>query len=244
MKKFIFFLLAVISYASTEIYPFILKLNYKEYIHSKVVDKDSSKLGDIIGIGIKYSNKNFFDYYISGEISGGDSYYSGADWNGNKIKLKQSGFSLLNLEGGIGKYLYFFIGYRHWNRGKSKNIGDYDELYYWSYIGFKYSCKFDFNKVVFYPEAGYKMAIDPKMKVKMGNEPILDLGNTTAGFVELPFYFKYNKFYIKVFYRFEYWCIEKSKNAILVLDNYRYEIFEPESITKNQYFGIGINFNF
>jgi hypothetical protein len=222
-----------------------LKLNYKEYIKGNVIDKDYNNFGDIFGIGVKYSNNKYFYYYIKGEFSNGSSFYDGADWNGNKLKSKQNGFYLFNLETGIGKYLNFFLGYREWNRGKSNIDGDYDEIYYWSYFGMKYSCEFIFNKFYFYPEAGYEMAINPKLKIKMGNNPILNLGDTTGGFIELPVYYKYNRnIFIKIFYKFEYWYIEKSNSAILILDNKKYEIFEPESITQNQYFGIGISFSF
>jgi hypothetical protein len=246
MKKIILFFLTVIFVsASTEIYTYNLKLNYKEYINGKVIDRDYNKYGDILGIGIKYYKNSFFDYYLKAEYSGGNSYYKGSSWNGVSLNSKQSGFYLLNLEAGIGKYFYFFGGYRLWNRGKSHVDGDYNERYYWKYIGFKYSYKINFDKFYFYPEMGYKIAINPKMKIKLGNEPILDLGTTTGKFLELPFYYKYsNNIDFKIFYKYEYWHINPSNINVLVVDNHQYSIFEPESKTKNQYFGIGIIINF
>ncbi|GAX87559.1 conserved hypothetical protein [Lebetimonas natsushimae] len=247
MKRLILviFSSAVLLNATTEFYTYSLKLNYKEYVNGNVVDKDYSHIGNILGLGIKYSNTYIFNYYLKGEYSGGGSYYTGADWSGYPVNSKQNGFYLLDLEAGFGKYFIFFAGYREWNRGKSNNSGDYNEKYYWNYIGFKYTYKFNFNKFYFLPEAGYTLAIDPKLKVKLGNEPTINLGNTTGGFIEAPFYFKYNKnIEIKVFYKYEYWHINASNAYELILNNHHYLIFEPESITENQYFGIGINFKF
>lgn len=250
MKKLLIVLFSVWIYANTEFYTYSIKLNYKEYVNGNVIDKDYSHFGNILGLGIKYSDiyispSYIFNYYLKVEFSGGNSYYAGADWSGHPIHSKQNGFYLLDLEAGIGRYFYFFVGYREWNRGKSDYEGDYDEKYYWNYIGFKYSYKFDFSKFYFYPEAGYTMAIDPKSKVKLGNEPVLNLGNTTGGFVEAPFYYKYNNnIEIKIFYKYEYWHINESNIDYLIINNNKYPIFEPESIIENQYFGIGVNFKF
>jgi hypothetical protein len=245
MKKLLLIVMIVFSYASTEFYTYSLKLNYKEYVNGHLIDKDYSSFSDILGLGIKYSNHYFFNYYLKGEISGGDSYYNGADWSGMPIKYKQNGFYLLNLEAGFGRYFYFFAGYREWNRGKSNNSGDYDEKYYWGYVGLKYVYKFYFNNFSFYPEAGYLLALDPKMKIKIGNRPILKLGDTMGGFIELPFYYKYSRnIDFKFFYKFEYWHIDASNYYTLIVNNKKYLIFEPESLTRNQYIGIGISFNF
>jgi hypothetical protein len=245
MKKLLIVLFSVWIYANTEFYTYSIKLNYKEYVNGNVIDKDYSHFGNILGLGIKYSDIYIFNYYLKGEISGGKSYYIGEDIGGNPVTAEQNDFYLFNLEAGVGKYFYFLAGYREWNRGKSNNPGDYDEKYYWSYLGFKYTYKFDFNKFYFYPEAGYTFAIDPKIKVKLGNEPVLNLGNTTGGFVEAPFYYKYNNnIEIKIFYKYEYWHINESNIDYLIINNNKYPIFEPESITENQYIGIGVIIKF
>jgi hypothetical protein len=245
MKKFLLLFVAIFSYAYIDFYSYVLKFNYKEYFSGVVIDRDYSKNFDILGVGINYFSEGIFDYYLKGEFARGDSFYDGMNSSGEKIQTKQNGFYLANMEFGIGKYLYFFGGYRVWNRGKSEFNGDYDEIYYWSYIGFKYKCRFDFNIFYFSPEAGYTLAIDPKMKVKMGNQPLIELGETTGGFIEAPIYLKVDEnFDIKIFYKLIYWHINQSKMYTLIIDDKTYPIFEPESLTINQYFGIGISYKF
>jgi hypothetical protein len=69
MKKLLLIVMIVFSYASTEFYTYSLKLNYKEYVNGKVIDRDYSKLGDILGIGIKYTNHYVVDYYLKQAVS-------------------------------------------------------------------------------------------------------------------------------------------------------------------------------
>lgn len=245
MSRFLFFFIVVFSYATTDFYTYTIKLDYREYVNGKVIDRDYSSFGDILGIGVKYFNKSYLDYYLKAEIASGESIYEGATWGGEPIKNKQKGLYLLTLEGGFGsRYFYFFGGYREWNRGKSANAWDYDEVYYWGYFGIKYSYPFVFQKIIFIPEAGYKLAINPQMKVKLSNEPVLDLGSTDGGFIELPIFVKYENVYLKFFYRYQYWHINRSKTQVLILNGNKYLIFEPESITENQYLGIGVVWKF
>jgi hypothetical protein len=117
MRKIFIILLGVSLYANIEFYTYSLKLNYKEYVKGQNIDKDYSNFGNIVGLGIKYSNtKNIVNYYLKSEYLSGDSYYHGVDLEGKPINAKQNGFYLLDLEAGVGKYFYFFIGYREWNR--------------------------------------------------------------------------------------------------------------------------------
>jgi hypothetical protein len=245
ISKIFLFFLAVVLYAKTEIYTYNLKLNYKEYENSKVLDKDYSEFGRFVGIGGKYSNKFFLNYYLKAEYAWGYSKYKGGDWSGNAIEDTQKGVYLFDAEVGVGKGIYLFYGYRMWNRGKSDNEGDYDEVYYWKYGGVKFSYKFILDRVLFDVQAGYQKAFDPKLKIKLGNQPILDLGSTSGHFVEIPLYFPCSdNLKIKFFYRYQYWHIHRSRSKVLVLNNKQYLIYEPESKTKNQYLGIGILYKF
>jgi len=245
MSRFLIFFIVVFSYATTDFYTYTIKLDYREYVNGKVIDRDYSSFGDILGIGVKYFNKSYLDYYLKAEIASGESIYEGATWGGEPIKNKQKGLYLLTLEGGFGsRYFYFFGGYREWNRGKSANAWDYDEVYYWGYFGIKYSYPFVFQKIVFIPEVGYKLAINPQMKVKLGNEPVF-LGTTDGMKLQISSYYNLKKNLIfTLMYRYQYWHINRSKTQVLILNGNKYLIFEPESITENQYLGIGVVWKF
>jgi len=246
MKKFSLILISNILFAQTQIYTFTLLMDYKEYKDSQVLDKDYTNFGDMLGVGIKYQSKTKpLKYSVKIEYAGGKSTYEGATWDGTPLKNTQSGVYILNLEGALGsKNLFLTLGYREWNRGKSPFIGDYNEKYYWGYLGIKYDYHFYFRYFAFLPKISYQTAISPKMKVYMGNEPILKLGDTDGFYVELPIYFRIKKQVWYLFYRFQYWHISKSDYAVLQTDTTRTLIYEPESITRNQYLGIGVIFNF
>ncbi|WP_457560591.1 hypothetical protein [Caminibacter sp.] len=250
MKKFLIFIFIIFNSfmfaKSLNFYSYSLLLDYKEYQNGVVIDKDYSSFGDIVGAGIEYRD-NWGPWYLSLKFEGswGSSTYEGATWNGEPLKNKQNGFYLYNLNAAIGsRYLFLTLGYREWNRGKSEFSGDYDEVYYWGYWGLKYEYPFIFENIAFIPQISYLMAIDPKMKAKLGNEPVLDLGNTIGRNIILPLFFKTDNFTFNIFYRFEYWHINPSNAYPLILNGNTYYIYEPESETKNQYIGAGLLWRF
>ena len=247
MKKIIFISIFSILFAdNVRFYTFTLKENYKEYENNKVIDRDYNSWGDILGIGLKYiTNYKNANLYIISELAGGNSVYKGAFQNGEPFEAKQNGVGLINLNLGINYSPYLIeIGYRAWNRGSSNNSGDYDETYYWSFLGIGFQKNWYINKSNIELIAKYKYAFNPKLKVYMGNEPILNLGQTRGFDTEFNYKYDFSGYYLGIFYRFSFWHIHKSNETILTLNNQNYLIYEPESITKNQYLGIYLEKSF
>ncbi|QCT94664.1 hypothetical protein FE773_05575 [Caminibacter mediatlanticus TB-2] len=244
IKKFIIFI-GTFLFAYQEVYFYNVDLDYKEYVNNQVVDRDYSKFGELVGVGYKYVNFGNLNYGVNIEYAAGKSHYVGGTWSGASLNLTQNNVSILNANifGGF-RYLNFVLGYRSWNRGKSNYEGDYEEVYYWSYFGVRYTSLLKFRNVAFIPEIEYQFAINPKLDIKLGNNPTLNLGETTGAKIELPFIAKYDNLYFKIFYRYQYWHISKSNTYILKINNEEVPIFEPESITINQYLGAGILFKF
>ncbi len=246
MNKIILLISFSILFADTfKIYTYSIKENYKEYINSRVIDKDYSSWSDILGVGITYTKEyQYFDLYINSEIAGGSSIYTSP---GDKPILNtQKGLTLINVNIGNNFYPYIFeIGYRYWKRGYSKQPGDYDEVYYWTYFATGLNYKFFINKSTIFFLGKYKYAFNPKLKVYLGNEPILNLGDTTG--IEAKIEYQYhldNNYDLGFFYKYSFWEISKSNEAILRIDNKNYTIFEPDSITRNQYLGIFLEKSF
>ena len=246
MNKLFLLCASSFLYAASSVYTYTVLLDYREYNSGVVIDKDYTHFGELNGIGIKFrKNLNPLKVSLKAEYAAGNSTYEGATWSGDYLKNSQSGVHILNIESGFGmRYFNFILGYREWNRGKSSYEGDYDEKYYWGYVGIKYESVLRFRRVVFAPKVAYEAAISPKMKVYLGNSPELKLGSTTGGYLELPLYFKMYDLVAYLFYRYQYWHISKSDYAVLQTDTQKTLIYEPESITSNQYFGVGVVFNF
>ena len=241
MKKLSIFLSSFLFAMNITPYFFSVKENYKEYIKGKIIDKDYNALFDMSGIGIKLT-KSFFKASI--EYAYGNAIYDGADQNNQKIKAKENDVYIINALISLGDPLSIDLGYRFWNRGKSAYEGDYGEEYYWSYVGLSLNYKFYFCNFIFEPTFSYQYAIDPKLKILLGNNPTLDLGDTRGYKIELPFYYKINNIDIFGFYRYQYWHINKSNVYLLRVENQSFPIFEPESKTKNQYIGVGLSYKF
>jgi len=247
MNKFTTSLMLCTSlFASTHIYMYSPVIDYREYKNGAVLDKDSSDFGDMAGVGIYYiSRTRPLKFTLRFEFAAGESVYEGSTWDGKPLKTTQNGVHLFNFESALGmNYFFLTFGYREWKRGKSNYIGDYDEKYYWTYLGIRYDYIFYFKNAAFTPQISYQTAISPKMKVYLGNKPELKLGDTEGAYINLPLYFKYKEFVWFVFYKYQYWHISKSDFAILQTNNSRTMIYEPESITKNHFFGLGIVVNF
>ena len=242
MKKIsLFFLTTTLFSMQTQMYYFFMKENYKEYFKNRVIDRDYSSFSDMQGIGFKMKYKLL---KAKLEILTGNAIYDGSTQSGKKLKVKIDNNSLLNLLLSFGKNINLDLGYRLWNRGKSNFSGDYEEQYYWPYIGVSINYKINSNNLTFIPSIAYEKAINPKLTILIGNNPTLDLGNTNGYNIELPLFYKINDFQIFCFYRYEYWHIKPSKLYPLRILDKSYFIFEPESKTRNQYIGIGLNFSF
>ena len=242
MKKISLFLATYLFSFEINTYFLTLKENYKEYANSQIIDRDYSNFNELTGLGISLEDK-----FIKGKLEfvTGNATYDGSTQNGNKVKVTENNVYLINGYFSFGNPLSIDIGYRFWNRGKSGYEGDYEEEYYWPYIGISLENKFSINNLIFRPLLSYQKAINPKLKILLGNNPILDLGNTTGFKVELPFYYKVDKSVkIFLFYRYQYWHINASKVYNITINGETYPIFEPESETRNQYLGVGLNFSF
>ncbi|MEO1957958.1 MAG: hypothetical protein ABGX23_00225 [Nautiliaceae bacterium] len=246
MKKVIGILFLVsFLFSSGEFCFYTIKMDYREYQNGRVLDRDYTDFGELVGIGYRYENSNFYDSFFRIEGAYGGSHYEGATWGGKPIKENQSGVYILNIEGGFGQRgVNFILGYRFWNRGKSNSIGDYNEQYYWPYYGVMWRNCFEFRKFSFKPEIAYQKAINPQMKAYLGNEPVIDLGDTEGFKAELPLYFKSKNFSFKLFYRYQLWHVSASSQTPLLLNGKVVYIYEPESFTRNSYIGAGISFCF
>ncbi|GAB6073669.1 hypothetical protein [Nautilia lithotrophica] len=251
MKKIIAILLLVfLGYSSNiEYYLYSINFDYKEFDSNGVyLDGDSSSLGSLNGIGIKYSSKENISYYIKGEYAYGSTDYDGSTWGGTPINVTKKNVYLLNIESGFHIFnnpYYLSFGYRFWNRGKSDYPGDYDEQYYWPYLGFGYFYLFKINKLYLTTDIQYQYAINPKLDVYLGSGTTLDLGVTDGLKFQLSGYMNYDKnFMINVFYRYQYWHISRSSPSSIILNGTKTYIIEPESYTRNQYIGVGVLFRF
>ena len=241
MKKLSIFLAISLFAMDINPYFFSVKENYKEYINGINIDKDSNSLFDINGVGIKFK-ESIFKGKI--EYAYGEATYNGATQSGNKVKVKETEVYLINALFSVGYPLSFDLGYRFWDRGKSDYQGDYEEKYYWPYIGISLNYDFNLYNFSFKPLLSYQRAFNPKLKILIGNNPTLDLGTTKGYKIELPIYYRVNNLSFFAFYRFQYWHVDASNIYILKLNNQNYPIFEPESETRNQYVGVGLNFSF
>lgn len=222
-------------------YFFSVKENYKEYISNKVIDRDYNNFCDLSGAGI-YLKQNFFK--LNFEYAYGNATYKGADQTGKKLKAKERNVYLINSLLSVGKYIYFDLGYRFWDRGKSNYGGDYEEQYIWPYVGLSFNYNFYFSRFSVEPLIAYQNAFNPKLKILAGNTPDIKLGHTYGMKFELPLTYKIDNFMFFAFYRFQYWHIKASGIYNLILNNYKYPVFEPKSETKNQYIGIGLKYSF
>jgi len=246
MKKLIFaMLLAGAAFADTyNVYLYSVKVKYQEKDNGKVIDGEYNKFGDVTGLGVVYTNtSSSIPWYIKGELAGGRTEYKGATWGGTPIDFKHGGVGILELQTGV--YLTpisaIYVGYRSWKRGKSDNPGDYDETYYWSYIGISNEAYQKFNKIGIGVKVYANYAINPKMQAYLGNSPILKLGKTYGygGEFKINYYTPWNLI-VNCFYRYDYWHITKSDLTPMTSGGSVYYIYEPDSDTKNQYIGIGI----
>ncbi|ACM92153.1 hypothetical protein NAMH_1021 [Nautilia profundicola AmH] len=250
MKKLLVLLSFVFIHASNiEYYLYSINFDYKEYSSSGVyLDGESSNFGSLNGIGVKYSDRTSLPFYLKGEYAYGSTHYDGSTWGGTPLSLTKDGVYLINLEGGIHPFrnpYYLAFGYRYWNRGKSDYPGDYDEQYYWSYFSFGYFYIFKIRKVFLTTDFQYQLAINPKLDAHIGSGTTLDLGTTEGLKFQIASYFKYNsRIMISLMYRYQFWHINRSDPASVVLNGTTTYIVEPESFTRNQYLGIGVLYKF
>ncbi len=232
---------------SLSYYFFTIKEDYKEYSAGSIIDRDFNSFGDLNGIGIKYiKNYYYSDIYLITEASYGKSYYKGSYQNGTSIENEQYNVGIYNLKLGINTKFYLLeLGYRFWNRGSSNSSSDYDEQYYWPYFALGLNSNLYFNSFVLKYNFKYTYALWPKLKIYLGNNPTINLGNTNGMEAEINFKKKINYIYsIGIFYKYVYWHINKSKKTTLIYNGNIYKIFEPESETRNQYIGIYLQKSF
>ena len=248
MKKIVFSFLFMISLFadSFKVYSFLVKENYKEYSGDFVLDRDYSSFSDIKGLGIEYErNFYFFKAILNGEFANGNSTYDGYLQNGIPVKYRQSGVKIYNVSFKAQKdYFYLILGYRLWKRGNSNTPGNYNEDYYWKYWGIGWNLFYKFENLSFNYLFQYQNAINPKMKVYLGNKPTLNLGYTGGVMGKVSIDYNFDEFRVGMFYKIDVWVINSSEVKTLIVNNQSYKIFEPDSITRNQYIGIYIQKSF
>jgi len=235
--RFLILFIAVFLYADVGVYFYTVKMDYEEYLNSSLLDKDSTNLFDLNGIRVEVLES---DYFLSSEFAYGKSIYQGKTWSGKDLRLNQKNVTIFSLRSGyfLNKTLYILGGYRRWNRGKSDYEGDYDEVYYWPYIGVgKF---FKINRFSAFFE--YQYGINPKLKVFLGSGAVLKLGSVNGLLGELRYKFLFRGMVLEIFYRCWMWSVDKSNASEITLKNSSYNIYEPSSLTINQYFGIGIRY--
>jgi len=249
MKKIVFSFLFFMSLFgdSFKFYTFLLKENYKEYSGNYVLDRDYSSFSDIKGVGLEFKHSfSVIDLYLNGEFSGGESIYDGAYQDGTPVKFREKGVRIYDISARLQKHIFFLkFGYRFWRRGISDDMGDYNEEYYWRYFGIGWNYFFSFRKINVDAIFQYHYAIDPKIKVYLGNNPTLNLGDTGGAMGKIDIGYRYNdKNLFGIFYKVDIWLISASDEGYLVLDNKTYQIYEPDSLTLNQYVGVYIQKSF
>ena len=248
MKKILLIIFNLLLFGDTfNYYFFSLKENYKEYSLGKIIDKDYNSYGDMLGLGIKYNkNLGYLNFYLLTEATYGESIYDGAYQNGVAFKARQKNVGIYNLKAGLSDNFYILeLGYRFWNRGNTDSIGDYNEQYYWAYIGFGFENYLKFNSFEINYYLKYNYALSPKLKIYLWNNPTINLGDTRGYEAEISLKKRVNyDFSLGVFYKFVYWHINRSNIYNIVYNGTIYQIYEPESETKNQYLGIFIQKSF
>ncbi|MRJ06867.1 MAG: hypothetical protein C6I01_05045 [Epsilonproteobacteria bacterium] len=226
----------------TDFYFLLVKEDYREYQGSNVLDRDYSDWGDLKGFGVRGLWNNLV--YGKLEYAYGDSHYVGATWSGEPLENDQTGTWIFNIEGGVKLQngILLGIGYRVWNRGKSNYIGDYDEVYSWSYLQMGYKLNIPLgNKGEFDPEISYQYSLSSQMKAYMDTTITFDLGNVNGYRVELPFSFNLSQnLYLYLFYRYQYWDVGGSRVITATVNGKSVQLYEPPSTTSNHYLGVGI----
>lgn len=230
-----------------KLYTFTLKENYKEKVHGYVVDEDYNNFGDMYGIGFGYKkNLKKIVLSVNGEYSLGKKNYNGATQDGKPMKVTVNNSYLYNIKAGVEFSPYYIkLGYRFWNRGNSNAPGDYNEQYYWSYLAGGIDYGFVINKLFIKTDIQYQYAINPELKIYLGNDPVISLGKTRGfmGKFELGYPVSNNSV-LGINYKYDFWHINASKQFVLLLNNQEYVMIEPESYTKNQYLSIYYQFDF
>ena len=250
MKKLFLIIFSVLIYAnSLEYYLFSINMDYREFDQNGAyLDGDSCGFGKLNGIGIKYSATKNISYFLKIEYANGKTHYDGSTWGGTPLSLTKKNVYIWNLEGGIkpiNNPMYLSIGYRYWNRGKSDYQGDYDEQYYWPYMGIGYFYVVKLNKIFFTSDLAYQYAINPKINVHLGSGTTLNLGYTSGLKFQLKAFYPYSdNIMLSFMYRYQFWHINRSESGSIILDGSNTQIVEPESFTRNQYLGIGVVYKY
>jgi len=254
MKKIIIPLFILTFSMSDEVTFFssTAKINYKEYMNSQIMDEEQSDFGDITGfkLGYKIDNDRFF-FLVNFKYLLGNTYYSGVDWNKNKIYAKEngvyisqitfrSGYNLISNE--MGNFnLIGGLGYRFYNRGKSDKAGDYDEQYKFKFyeIGASINKKIDniFTGVRFL----YHRAVNPQLEAYFENRVTYNLGKTDGYSITIPLGYQFNKNWSFISqYEYQYW--KSNKSGVIYVN--KIPTHEPDSETKNSYLNIGFRYSF
>jgi len=241
-------------------YPFDKQLNiqlstssykYQEYQNNKVLDKETANHLTNLAISYKkqFSSTSYFQ--LSVNYLYGNSKYEGSTWDGTSLSYTTNNSYLLNtlsnFEFNIYKYHFYTlntnlgIGYRLWARGYNENDpNDYREYYKWFYssIGLNNIIQLNHN-ITSNISIKYNHAINPTLKVILGNNPTLNLGDTYGKEFGINFKFKYpsKRQGFILGYKYTYWKSNKSNETTLVLNGDNIQIYEPNSDSKlNTYY--------
>ena len=221
---------------------------YKEYNdNGKVIDSETAD--DLYNFSLSYG-KQFTPKHslkLSLNYLFGVFTYDGSTWSGTPITYNTYNNYLINI---LTNYKYtqpinnsytikynLGIGYRLWARGYDENNpNDYREYYKWFYAStgidniIKITNNIDSNIFI-----KYNQAINPTLKVMLGNNPTLNLGNTHG--IDFGINVKFLNTQRQGFmlgYKYTYWHSNKSNSETLVLNNQNTQIYEPESDSKLQ----------
>jgi len=94
-------------------------------------------------------------------------------------------------------------------------------------------------------DIAYQYAFNPKLDVYLGNGTTLNLGTTDGMKLQISSYYNLKKNLIfTLMYRYQYWHINRSTPGVVNDNGTILTVVEPESFTRNQYFGVGLLYKF
>ena len=257
MKKLVFCLLCSLLLSAQEkltVGMHGLALNYTEYhpADDSVIDTESSKVGDVIGIYAQYDHQLYndensevlatiFASYIKGDTQYVGSYLSDPDSSFGDVKnITRNRFIDTNANIKFIQdnrwILLAGFGYKNWERALTASQ---IETYYWSYFqvggGYRYQLDASFRLGV---EAKVQVAFAPKIDIPfIANGVVLDLGTTRSYIVAMPLDYAFtDAIMANARLEYEYTTIEKS--------NAYFGFLEPRSIQNNMHLYLGLSYLF
>ncbi len=231
------------------------QFDYAETNSAGLLDTETNQFGDISGFSVNLEPK-YEGFYLGGSYAQGRTDYIGGTLDnptyGSHLTTTQNqimdtcfGYktTIVADNGTTEIPIKFGLGYRGWLRElqSTATVSGYDELYEWGYydLGIGLHTKFS-RDITFGIDANYRWAFNPQMyenyygtTFKLNNV----YGYKIAIPLEIALNHSWNAFFI---YTYEYWNIGASDRVNVGI----YQLYEPDSETKNQTLSIGLSYRF